>query len=439
MAKLQKDILSEEERLSGFDVGEPDDDTFALGNSDYIEDIEEIFDIPKEPEQISDIDTGADYKVLKNVVEQSDKPEVSVAESPEDVSVPTPPKEAVLVMDDDFKDFVKDLLDKDKVQTVKPSLPVDDTPIVDNYDHDKELSGAEKIYLDEIAPDDKDTDTDDSNASAAAVPLIVEMPQSDEAKEDAKKDDEEDEKKRKVFPILLIAGIVAALLLISLSVIYFVYLPLSDQQSEIATDTAKTIQESPPAQVEKEAEPVAVITIDSVEQFVEPEPETMAEVMVEKKLDVPPSKPQAAPVKPVQQPKAKTTTEAPKVQTDKVIADKTHAAKTEIPKAKEAPKKHEDLVSIIPERKTETKQPFVRDNVKEEFTVQIYASPSKEDANRWLEKLRAKSVNDAFISEQMIRDVKWYRVRFGTYDTREEARAAALRYGFAQTWIDRVK
>lgn len=374
MAKLQKDILSEEERLSGFDVGEPDDDTFALGDSDYFEDIEEIFDKPKEPEQIPDIE-------------------------PDKLVVP-----------------------------------------VDDYDHDKEL-----------APDSKD---DDSNSTVATVPLIVEMPKSDEAKKD------EEEEDKKAFPILLIAGIVAALLLISLTVIYFVYLPLSHESSEIAADSVKTIQESAPAQVEKDAEPIAAIATDSIEKVEEaipepapePEPKVVAKAMVEKKLDAPPSKPEATPVKPIEQPKAtsikpveqpqaKTTTEVqkPKVQTDKVIADKKPAAKTEIPKVKEAPKKEEDIVSIIPERKTETKKPFVRDNVKEEFTVQIYASPSKEDANRWLEKLRAKSVNDAFISEQMIRDVKWYRVRFGQYDSRDEAKAAALRYGFAQTWIDRVK
>jgi septal ring-binding cell division protein DamX len=53
--------------------------------------------------------------------------------------------------------------------------------------------------------------------------------------------------------------------------------------------------------------------------------------------------------------------------------------------------------------------------------------------------LKGKNISDAVISEQMVRDVKWYRVRFGQFESREQARSAALRYGFAQTWIDRVK
>jgi cell division septation protein DedD len=444
MAKLQKDILSEEERLSGFDVGEPDDDTFALGNSDYFEDIEEIFDVPKEPEQIPESEPELDYMVLKNVVDQSEKPELPIQEVPvADVPNVSSPEDDVLVMDDDFKDFVKDLLDKDKVHTVKPSLPVEETPVVDNYDPDKELSGAEKIYLDDLETDNKESETDDSGATIVAVPLMADSTKSEDAKEEAKADAEEDEKRRKLFPILLIAGIAAAILLISLSVIYFMYLSQSDEQSKIATDTIKAIQEAPTQTVEKQAEPMAEIVTDSADtvELSQPEPEAVVEVMVERKVEPPPSKIET-PDKPLAETKPKTSTtqvQKPKVKAESDFAAKKPTTKTEMPKVKEAPKNDDDIVSIIPERKPETKQPLIRDNVKEEFAVQIYASPSKEDANRWLEKLRAQNVVDAFISEQMIRDVKWYRVRFGKYDTREEARAAALRYGFAQTWIDRVK
>ena len=117
------------------------------------------------------------------------------------------------------------------------------------------------------------------------------------------------------------------------------------------------------------------------------------------------------------------------------------------------------------EKKTESKQPVpvtaeLRSDLKEEadlirnktmndtfapkdeqgvYIVQIYSSPSKEDALTWLGKLKDKNIADAFISEQNVRDKVWYRVRFGNFRTRDEARNAALRYGFAQTWIDRVK
>jgi cell division septation protein DedD len=322
-------------------------------------------------------------------------------------------------------------------------LPVEETPVVDNYDPDKELSGAEKIYLDDLETDNKESETDDSGATIVAVPLMADSTKSEDAKEEAKADAEEDEKRRKLFPILLIAGIAAAILLISLSVIYFMYLSQSDEQSKIATDTIKAIQEAPTQTVEKQAEPMAEIVTDSADtvELSQPEPEAVVEVMVERKVEPPPSKIET-PDKPLAETKPKTSTtqvQKPKVKAESDFAAKKPTTKTEMPKVKEAPKNDDDIVSIIPERKPETKQPLIRDNVKEEFAVQIYASPSKEDANRWLEKLRAQNVVDAFISEQMIRDVKWYRVRFGKYDTREEARAAALRYGFAQTWIDRVK
>ncbi|MBX3043423.1 MAG: SPOR domain-containing protein [Candidatus Kapabacteria bacterium] len=90
-------------------------------------------------------------------------------------------------------------------------------------------------------------------------------------------------------------------------------------------------------------------------------------------------------------------------------------------------------------KETAINETFVPKDEPGVYTVQIYSSPSKEDAETWLNKLRSKNVQGAFISEQNVRDKVWYRVRFGNFRTREEARNAALRLGFAQTWIDRVK
>ncbi len=73
------------------------------------------------------------------------------------------------------------------------------------------------------------------------------------------------------------------------------------------------------------------------------------------------------------------------------------------------------------------------------FIVQIYASQSKEDAMFWLNKLKKQEINDAFISEQIVRDEVWYRVRFGNFTTKTEALETASKLGYAQTWVDRVK
>ncbi len=71
--------------------------------------------------------------------------------------------------------------------------------------------------------------------------------------------------------------------------------------------------------------------------------------------------------------------------------------------------------------------------------MQIYASPSKDDAEEWARKLKRTKGVDAFISANRIRGTIWYRVRVGAYDTEEKAREAALKLGFAQSWIDRVR
>lgn len=110
--------------------------------------------------------------------------------------------------------------------------------------------------------------------------------------------------------------------------------------------------------------------------------------------------------------------------------------KTERSKVKDT--KASDIASIVTPQQ---KLPEVKntDEANAVYTVQIYASPSESDAKEWLNVLKTKNIEGVYISPQKIRDQIWYRVRFGTFNSREEARRAALRLGFNQTWIDRVK
>lgn len=73
------------------------------------------------------------------------------------------------------------------------------------------------------------------------------------------------------------------------------------------------------------------------------------------------------------------------------------------------------------------------------FVVQVFSSPSKDDAEEWLQSLREKKVNDGYITEQQIKGQPWYRVRFGQYERREEAEAAAMNMGFTQPWVARIR
>ncbi len=76
---------------------------------------------------------------------------------------------------------------------------------------------------------------------------------------------------------------------------------------------------------------------------------------------------------------------------------------------------------------------------KPEYSVQIYSSLSKADAQDMLKKLNSYGVNDGFIITQTVRDELWYRVRYGKFNSKDEAKNNASKYGFNQIWIDRVK
>lgn len=77
--------------------------------------------------------------------------------------------------------------------------------------------------------------------------------------------------------------------------------------------------------------------------------------------------------------------------------------------------------------------------VKPLFTIQVYATPSKNEAERWLNKLRSVSAQSPVITTQSIRDKTWYRVRFGNFTSRDDAEKAVRNLGYDQCWIDRVR
>ena len=71
--------------------------------------------------------------------------------------------------------------------------------------------------------------------------------------------------------------------------------------------------------------------------------------------------------------------------------------------------------------------------------IQVFSSPSRADADQWVQRLRGKNVSDAYITEQQIKDQTWYRVRFGSFSTRQAAEAEAIRLGFKEPWIARIR
>ena len=73
------------------------------------------------------------------------------------------------------------------------------------------------------------------------------------------------------------------------------------------------------------------------------------------------------------------------------------------------------------------------------YVIQVFSSPSRTDADEWLQLLRTKNVDNGYITEQKIKGESWYRVRFGRFTTRKAAEAEAIRLGFKEPWITRVR
>lgn len=73
------------------------------------------------------------------------------------------------------------------------------------------------------------------------------------------------------------------------------------------------------------------------------------------------------------------------------------------------------------------------------YVVQVFSSPSRQDADEWLKRLESQQVGDAYLTEQELKGQTWYRVRFGRFSSRVEAEAEALRRGFRQPWIARIR
>lgn len=83
---------------------------------------------------------------------------------------------------------------------------------------------------------------------------------------------------------------------------------------------------------------------------------------------------------------------------------------------------------------------ITKNDEEQTFTIQVYSTPSLEDAENWVKNLRIKyNIDNVYITPQTVRDRIWYRVRFGYFSSFEEARTTALKYGFSQSWIDRIK
>ncbi len=99
------------------------------------------------------------------------------------------------------------------------------------------------------------------------------------------------------------------------------------------------------------------------------------------------------------------------------------------------PKTNEEIADNK-ENKTDIKTSEAIENAI--YSVEIYSSQSKEDAEEWQKKLQRRGVKTDIV-KHYIRDILLYKVRFGAYPTKSEAAAEARNLGFSTFWIDRIK
>lgn len=262
---------------------------------------------------------------------------------------------------------------------------------------------------------------------------------------------EEKEKEKKRFPILAVASTAAVTLVLAGAAFLIYYLYFMDKPTNSLAESTKVVDSTSSDKkisekiIEKIEEKDTTKLLEKKEdEILEAEPEEPIRLEIEKEL----AKESKIAIKPKEKQVKKKLTKKDRPITPKEtpikIKPKKEVAEDNIPVEIET--ESEEITSIDNKALAETfineEIPVQPERAKDEigiYKVQVYSSLSYDDALEWLSRLKEMKVEDAIISEHKIRDQVWYRVRFGKFSTRAEARTAASQYGFSQTWIDRIK
>ena len=399
-------VVEEEDSAVAEEIAEEDD---FVG---FEEEETEIEDEAPAPE--------AEEEIMDESVSFSDDTETESDDTENEISDDTE-------VDNDLMNLIEGELERSKKRKEKKETESDD--IEDSPEDETE---------EEFAPiDDKESEVIDISDIEAEHPSTFD----EEKKEDFKMsqpahkpavkkgDSKKKRKNRKPLPWMKIgvvsAGSIAILSVIILSYFYL-FKPELEKAGIIGGSDSTLVEDIHPVDShavgpEHHAEPKHEEKKE--EPIVEEQPEHQ-EVAEDSSHTQPEEEQKEESVIPLEKPKPetvqKTVKHTPKpAQTTKKVQRKTKPRKTTY--------KDKDLP--LPEKPASTGI----------FTVQVYSSPSKKDALEWLARIKNMNISDSRISSQKIRDQVWYRVRFGKFDTKEKAKAAAKKYGFTQSWIDRIK
>ncbi len=423
IANLDNLVLEDEEDLFSAPTEKPEEDIFTSG-------INFELDNPQEPANI----------VQEPFIEQLEQPQ---AANQQELS---PISQDEFQIDEDLKAMLQaDLAEKkSKKEEADSQLSSEEKAKNETFVPVDDLEDAVVIDFASISPE---MDADEAKLETPEETV------KEEQKTKIKKEKPVKEKKPKKKRYILMPFAYAAMLTLSLAVLgaggYYAWYKFIIEEKP----KEEIVEEHKPE--EKKAETHAKSEEPKHDSAAETKPEEkhdsdLAQKPETKPAEEPKEAPKAEPKKEIEKPKKElpAAKEKPIKETKKDIAVKpVEKPKETIEKAKPAKEKPAKPKVEKPEPKpivTKNETKPVKEtskNIKKEevYTVQIYSSPSKEDAEAWLDKLRKRNISGGFISPQKVRDQVWYRVRFGNFASRDEASAAAKRHGFAQSWVDRIK
>ncbi|MCX7737590.1 MAG: SPOR domain-containing protein [Candidatus Kapabacteria bacterium] len=108
---------------------------------------------------------------------------------------------------------------------------------------------------------------------------------------------------------------------------------------------------------------------------------------------------------------------------------------------KKYPKNNSNNIQIPSQPNKNTNRPNNTFSITDDriYVVEVFSTPIKEEAEKWLLRLHAEKIYDGVIRTQKIRDEIWYKVRFGNFSNYEDAKLAVLKNGIKNARIDRIK
>ncbi len=479
MTDLHDDRKKEEEEFGGFEPGkDEDDESFLLGeDGEYPAKLPDNFS-DEEPIGASDLKNIEVTDLANDEAEEdveSEEPELPVEEEVEEVTAEEIQEEPEIVdseepsenleeVGDEEEDEIEEELDDDFKKQLQQSIDASKARREANAADDDGIEPSGELAM--PIGDDADTIVNLSDIDAdkpsnydpeANENLQEEVPATKKEQEVVEPKETEEKKKKKTPVWLLMLYSSAATFLLTLGVGFLFWWLMTDSSEHTeGEDTQKTEQvaqnddnhngEQHGAGDEAELNETAlgdslgeeednwldsmdanmdIAAKDTMLQFKE-DKEMFAELEDEIDNNVKKEEPKKK-TEPKSNNKKKITSDKKK----KDLATNNTNVKKNKPKTRTKTKVDESQFSM-----PQPKGPAPETGI---FTVQIYSSPSKIDAESWLGQLKAKELPYAMLVEKEIRGKTWYRVRYGKFETKGAARASALELGYSQSWIDRVE